>query len=93
MGTLDIIISRDQMLASPANYKLWRTTMEHVFEKEDLRDFFEPMTSQTGGASSGTTGASETITATTSTRQEQELERKQKRRAFSILKLSLSEGP
>ena len=77
MGTLDIVISRDRMLASPANYKLWRTTMEHVFEKEDLWDFFEPIassisetSSSIGEALSGTTGASETTTTTTPSRQE-----------------------
>ena len=41
METLDIVISRNGMLASPTNYKLWRTTIEYVFEKEDLSEFFE----------------------------------------------------
>lgn len=43
IGTLDFVISRDKMLASQANYKLWKTTMEHVFEKEDLWDCIETM--------------------------------------------------
>lgn len=93
MGTLDIVISKDKMLASPANYKLWRTTMEHVFEKEDLWDVFEVPTGQDSEASSGTAEDSGTTSnATVPTHREQELERKRKRKSFRILKLSLSEG-
>lgn len=36
MEILDIVIIKNKMLASLTNYKLWKTTIEHVFKKEDL---------------------------------------------------------
>lgn len=63
MGILDIVISKDKMLASPANYKLWKTTMAHVFEKEDLWDCMEPSQDETADTSS-TCGATRSGAAT-----------------------------
>ena len=42
MDTLDHVISKERMLSSPANYKAWKTTVQNVFEKEDLWDCLEP---------------------------------------------------
>jgi hypothetical protein len=41
-GTLDNVIAKEKMLSSPSNYKVWRTIVRNVFEKEDLWDCIEP---------------------------------------------------
>ena len=51
MATLDIVISRDKMLVLLANYKLKKTTMEQIFEKEDFWKVFEPKNTKEGGSS------------------------------------------
>lgn len=69
MGTLDIVISRDKMLASPANYKLWKATMEYVFEKEDLWDCIKTIVSEEKISASGDTASNlEETRASESTR-------------------------
>lgn len=55
MGTLDIVSLRDKMLASLANYRLCKTTMEHVFEKEDLWNCIKSIDDKRIEAMSGST--------------------------------------
>lgn len=61
MGTLDIMISRDKMQASPVNYKLGKTTTEHVFTKEDLWDCIETIDSEYKETTSNNTSATNNL--------------------------------
>ena len=78
------------MFASLVMYKLWKTTMEHMFEKEDLWEVFEPINRNKGRSLSKIFGASRTTIGTTPTCWELELKCMRKRRAFEILKLFLT---
>ena len=45
---MDNIIAKEKMLATLANHKVWRKTIQNVFEKEDLWDCLVPVEDEDG---------------------------------------------
>jgi hypothetical protein len=92
MGTLDNVIAKEKMLASPSNYKVWKTTMRNVFEKEDLWDCIEPFEEEP--ESEGEMEELEEVAPRQRQPNREEIwkERKCKARALGVLRLMLTEG-
>ena len=81
---MDNIIAKEKMLATPANHKVWRKTVQNVFEKEDLWDCLVPVEDEDGDIEEESQPP---------TRQEIVTARKRRVRAIGLLNLTLCEGP
>jgi hypothetical protein len=93
MGTLDNVIAKEKMLASPSNYKVWRTTVRNVFEKEDLWDCIEPIEEEENGSG----GEMDEVDEEAPRQQQpncEEIRRERRRKtiALGVLRLTLTEG-
>ena len=81
---MDNIISKEKILATQANHKVWRKTIQNVFEKEDLWDCLVPIEDEDGDIEEELPPPTwQEIIAT----------RKQRIRAIGNLNLTLCEGP